>query len=291
MRYFVLSLIFLFAASVFAQQMDANQIKKRMSQIRKTTNWDDPAAAKKANDEIKELSKKLMLAGKNQNPTNQTDSLKLEQEKENIDYKLKLMGQIHESVKQGEGGDILLGKPIREEIIEEFKEDESPKNINTDFLKEMTFLVIDMSVPTVQRTIDVMQNFKGIETLIITAGNKSAAVNLSDILKRASHYPLRELYIINFGQFVTSIPKEINQFKNLSTLAVFNNNINQVPEMKGFASRLDSLFIDINPVSSLFPAIGSMKNLKKLGIAKTSISDVEIKEIQKLLPDCEVIIK
>ncbi len=291
MRYFLFSLIFLFAASVFAQQMDANQIKKKMSQIRKTTNWDDPVAAKKANDEIKELSKKLMLAGKNQNPTNQTDSLKLEQEKENIDYKLKLMGQIHESVKQGEGGDILLGKPIREEIIEEFKEDESPKNINPDFLKEMTLLVIDMSVPTVQRTIDVMQNFKGIETLIITAGDKSAAVNLSDILKRASHYPLKELYIINFGQFVTSVPKEINQFKNLSTLAVFNNKINKVPEMKGFASKLDSLFIDINPVNSLFPAISSMKNLKKLGIAKTSISDSEIKEIQKLLPACEVIIK
>ncbi len=291
MKYFLLIWVLLFAVSVFAQQMDANQIKKKMSQIRKSTNWDDPVAAKKANDEIKELSKKLMLAGKNQNPTNQTDSLKLEQEKENIDYKLKLMGQIHESVKQGEGGDILLGKPIREEIIEEFKEDESPKNINPDFLKEMTLLVIDMSVPTVQRTIDVMQNFKGIETLIITAGDKSAAVNLSDILKRASHYPLKELYIINFGQFVTSIPKEINQFKNLSTLAVFNNKINKVPEMKGFASKLDSLFIDINPVNSLFPAIGSMKNLKKLGIAKTSISDSEIKEIQKLLPACEVIIK
>lgn len=188
-------------------------------------------------------------------------------------------------------GWILIGKPIREEIIEEFKEDESPKNINPDFLKEMTLLVIDMSVPTVQRTIDIMQNYKGIETLIITAGNKSSAVNLSDILKRALHYPLKELYIINFGQFVTSIPKEINQFKNLSTLAMFNNSINQVPEMKGFASKLDSLFIDVNPVSSLFPAIGSMKNLKKLGIAKTSISEVEIKKIQELLPNCEVKIK
>ncbi|MCA2004784.1 MAG: hypothetical protein LDL01_03220, partial [Ignavibacterium sp.] len=129
------------------------------------------------------------------------------------------------------------------------------------------------------------------EVLIITSGNKITAVNLSDILKRASHYPLKELYIINFGQFVTSIPKEINQFKDLSTLALFNNNIKQLPEMKSFASKLDSLFIDKNPIGSVFPVISSMKNLKKLGIAKTSISDAEINKIEKLLPDCEVIIK
>lgn len=291
MRYFLFSLIFLFAASVFAQQMDANQIKKRMSQIRKTTNWDDPVAAKKANDEIKELSKKLMLAGKNQNPTNQTDSLMLEQEKENIDYKIKLMGQIHEFVKQGEGGDILLGKPIREEIIEEFKNDELPIIKNPEYFDEMTLLVIDMSLKTVQRTIDQMEKFKSIKTLIITGGQFGTAVNLDDLLKKAKNYPLEELYIINFKIFVYSIPTQIKQFKNLKLLSVLNNNVNNLLAELGSLASLQTLFVDINPISTLLPTVGKLKKLEKLGVGKTDISESEIAQIKQLLPNCEVLLQ
>jgi hypothetical protein len=291
MKYFLLIWVLLFAVSAFSQDIDATQIKKRMAEIRKTTDWDDPAAAKKANDEIKELSKKLMLSGKNQNPANESDSLKLEQENENIDYKLKLLGQINESVKQGENADILLGKPIREEIIEKFKEDESPKNITPEFFKEMSVLVIDMSVPTVQRTIDIMENYKSVKTLIITSGKYPVAVNLQYLLSKASKYPLETLFIINFGHFVTKIPEQINQYIHLSTFGLFNNKISQLPQNINSLKGLDSLFIDLNPISTLFPTINSMKNLKTLGIAKTSISEAEIKKIQALLPKCEVKIK
>ena len=61
MKYFLLIWALLFAVSAYSQNMDASQIKKRMAEIRKTTNWDDPTAAKKANEEIKELSKKLIV--------------------------------------------------------------------------------------------------------------------------------------------------------------------------------------------------------------------------------------
>ena len=291
MKYFLLIWSLLFAVSVFSQDMDATQIKKRMSEIRKTTEWDDPVAAKKANDEIKILSKQLMMSGKNQNPTNESDSLKLELEKEGIEYKMKLWNQIQESAKLGENADILLGKPIREEIIEEFKEDESPKNITPEFFKEMSVLVIDMSIPTVQRTIDIMENYKSVKTLIITSGKYPIAVNLQEILNKASNYPLENLYIINFNHFVTKIPEQVTQFTKLSTLGVFNNKISRFPQNINSLKGLDSLFIDINPISTLFPTINSMKNLKTLGIAKTSVSDAEIKKIQALLPKCEVKIK
>jgi Leucine-rich repeat (LRR) protein len=291
MKYFLLVWTLLFAVSAFSQDMDVTQIKKRMAEIRKTADWDNPAAAKKANDEIKELSKKLMLSGKNQNPANESDSLKLEQVEENIDYKLKLLGQIYESVKQGENADILLGKPIREEIAEEYKEDESPKNITPEFFKEMSVLVIDLSIPTVQRTIDVMQNYKSIKTLIITSGKYPLAVNLQDLLMKASKYPLENLYILNFDHFVTRIPEQITQFSKLSTLGLFNNKISQLPQNINSIKNLDSLFLDINPISTLFPAINSMKNLKVLGVAQTSISEAEIKKIKELLPNCEVKIK
>ncbi len=291
MKYFLLIWALLFAISAFAQDMDATQIKKRMSEIRKTTDWEDPAAVKKANDEIKELSKKLMLSGKNQNPTNEIDSLKLEQEKENIDYKLKLLEQIHESVKQGEGADIFLGKPIREEIIEEFKNDESPIIKNPEYFDEMTLLVIDMSLKTVQRTIDQMEKFKSIKTLIITGGQFGTAVNLDDLLKKAKNYPLEELYIINFKIFVNSIPTQIKQFKNLKLLSVLNNNVNHLPAEVGNLPSLQTLYVDINPISTLLPTVGKLKHLEKLGVGKTGVSESEIVQIKQLLPNCEVLLQ
>jgi hypothetical protein len=39
----------------------------------------------------------------------------------------------------------------------------------------------------------------------------------------------------------------------------------------------------------LFPDINSFKNLKTLSLAKTSISDSEVKTIKELLPECEII--
>lgn len=291
MKYFLLIWILLFAVSAFSQDIDATQIKKRMSEIRKTTDWDNPSEAKKANDEIKKLSKQLMMSGKNQNPANQTDSLKLEQEKENIDYKLKLLDKIHESVKQGEGADIFLGKPIREEIIEEFKNDESPIIKNPEYFDEMTLLIIDMSLKTVQRTIDQMEKFKSIKTLIITGGQFGTAVNLDDLLKKAKNYPLEELYIINFKIFVNSIPTQIKQFKNLKLLSVLNNNVNHLPAEVGNLPSLQTLYVDINPISTLLPTVGKLKHLEKLGVGKTGVSESEIVQIKQLLPNCEVLLQ
>lgn len=291
MKYFLFCFILLFTTSAFAQNMTPDQIKKRMSNIRKTTNWDDPAAAKKANDEIKELSRQLMLSGKNQNLKNEIDSLKYEQEKENIEYKLKLFGQIHESIKQGKNADILLGKPIREEIIEEFKNDESPIIKNPEYFDEQTLLVIDLSLKTVQRTIDQMDKYKSIKTLVITGGKFGAAVNLDDLLKRAKNYPLEELHIINFNIFVNSIPKQIKQFKNLKLLSVLNNNVSSLPTEVESLKSLQTLYVDINPISTLFPTVGKLKNLEKLGVGKTNIRESEITQIKQLLPNCEVLLQ
>jgi len=279
-----------FCFSLLAQQdLTPQQIKDLMSQIREDTDWSDPVASKKANEQIKKLSKQLMMTKVNKNPTNQIDSVKAELQKENIENISKTWNQMIESAKLGEEGDILLGKPVKDEITEDYNEDQSPKNINPEFLKQMNVLVIDMSIPTVQRTIDVMHNFTGIEILIITAGKGNVSVDLSDILQKASHYPLKELYILNFGNYVSSIPDDVNQFKNLTTLGLFNNDLSLLPESSDFALSLNSLSIDINPINTLFPDINSFKNLKTLSIAKTSISDSEINSIKELLPDCEIV--
>ncbi len=257
-----------FCFSLLAQQdLTPQEIKDLMSQIREDTDWSDPVASKKANEQIKKLSKQLMMSRVNNNPTNQTDSVNAELQKENIENISKTWNQLMESSKLGENADILLGKPIRDEIVEEFKNDESPIIKNPEYFEEMGLLVIDMSLKTIQRTI------------------------LDDLLKRAKNYPLEELYIINFGLFVNSIPKQIKQYKNLKLLSVLNNNVNSLPTEVGGLNSLQLLYVDINPISTLLPTVGKLKQLKKLGVGKTDISESEIAQIKQLLPNCEVLLQ
>jgi Leucine-rich repeat (LRR) protein len=286
---FLVVFLFLYTQSFAQEDMDAKQIKDKMTQIRQSTDWSDPVASKKANEEIKKLSKQLMMSRVNNNPTNESDSIHAEVQKENIETISGTWNQIMESAKSGENADILLGKPIREKIVEEYKNDESPNIKNQEYLDEMDLLVIDMSLKTVQRTIDQMERFKSIKTLIISGGKFGTAVDLIDLLKRAKNYPLEELYIINFKLFVSEIPKQIKQFKNLKLLAVFDNNINSLPTELGSLTSLKTLYIDMNPISVLLPTVGKLKHLVKLGVVKTNIGDLEIADLKKILPNCEVL--
>jgi len=289
----VLLLLLVPCLSLFSQgnHKSADELKKEMAQIRRSTNWGNEQEAKEADARIQELSKQLMMVNKFQQQLKSGATVDSAKIKEEVDYKMQLWGQMMKSVDQGKGGDIFLADPLREEIVEAYKDDESPKNIRPEYLQEMTVLVIDMSVPTIQRIIDQMQNFRSIKTLIITGGDHGSPVDLNDLLMRASAYPLQTLDIINFRQFVSGIPERVNHFNSLTTLELFNNNISQLPDLSGVETHLDSLYVDLNPISTLYPAIEHMTNLKKLGLAKTSISDAEIRRIEQLLPHCQILIK
>jgi hypothetical protein len=287
---FLLSIIIFFAsAAVLAQDMDASQINKKMTEIRRNTNWDDPAAAKKANEEIRMLSKQLMLGG---NKSNQPAGEKEKEETEaNVNYKMQIWEQMMKSFREGEGADILLGEPVRQEIIEEYKDDESPIIKSPEYLNEMTLLVIDMSLKTVHRTIDQMENFKSIKTLVITGGESGSPVDLKDLLTRAENYPLEQLYIINFQHFVSKIPGQVGNFKSLSLLSFINNNISGLPGEVGLLNSLKTLYADINPISTLLPMVTNLRQLENLGIGKTSISQSEIETIEQQLPNCKILLQ
>lgn len=288
----ILILYLLFNSALFAQQdLTPQEIKDLMSQIREDTDWSDPVASKKANEQIKKLSKQLMMSRVDKNPTNQTDSVKAELQKENIENISKTWNQMTESAKLGEEGDILLGEPVKKEIAEDYVNDESPTIKNPEYFEEMNLLVIDMSLKTVQRTIDQMDKYKSIKILVITGGKFGTAVNLDDLLKRAKNYPLEELHIINFGIFVNSIPKQVKQFKNLKLLSILNNNVNSLPTEVGSLKSLKTLYVDINPISTLLPTVGKLKQLEKLGVGKTGIGESEIAQIKQLLPNCEVLLQ
>ena len=61
MKYAVMMLFLCLSLLTGAQntQSSVDQIRKQMQQIRQNTNWDDPAAAKKANEEIQKLVKQM----------------------------------------------------------------------------------------------------------------------------------------------------------------------------------------------------------------------------------------
>ncbi len=127
-----------------------DQIRNEMTEIEENTDWTDEEASARSQAKIEALSKELMMAGKARQLNDQgiqADSARLEEEAE---YKMSLWKQMLAAVNQGESGDILLAKPLREKIVEAYRNDESPK-IKPQYFEEQTFLCNDMSVPTIQR--------------------------------------------------------------------------------------------------------------------------------------------
>jgi hypothetical protein len=289
---FISFLLCFLIGNLLAQNTDnAAAIRQQMAQIRKSTNWDDPTAAKKANAQIQELSKKMMMTGPDPAnlPPNLTEEQKEEAKKESADDKMKMWGQIIKGDEQGENADILLAEPVREEIKEEYKKDDEPVTSSPMFQELMTMLFIDMSQPTVQTLIGQMENFKSIKTLIITGGKYGAPVNLEMLVSKAKNYPLVELYIINFRQFVSAIPKTVSSFKNLELLALYNNSITQLPPEISELVSLKKLYVDLNPLTTLVPEIGLLNKLDTLGAVQTSLPESEILRISESLPNCKIL--
>jgi hypothetical protein len=300
-RVFLFVIFFLIYMVLLAQNSgnDAASIRQQMSAIRKSTNWGDPAAAKEANAKILALSAKLTQAIRNSKPPDQQipgdktinpeEKAKIQQEVD--EYSNKLWGQMMESVAGGKGADILLAKPIREKIKEEYKKDDDKTQNSPDFLRSMPFLLINMAMPGVQTVIAQMPNFKGIKVLVITSGGKPAAANLSGILKNAKDYPLQSLYITDFGIFLDKIPTEVFKFSKLSVLGIYNNKISALSPEIAELKQLKELYIDINPINTLVPWVPKLNGLAKLGIAKTGISASEIAALAKQIPNCQILEK
>lgn len=272
------------------KQRSVAEIRKEMADIRKATDWKNDAEAEKAQAKIELLSRELRIAGKTQQQQAsgmQPDSVKLREE---ADYKMAMWHQVLEG-KLGNESEILLAAPLREKIVEAYRNDESPKVKNPGYFEEQTFLCIDMSVPTIQRIIDQMENFKSIKSLLITCSKEPTRVDLEDILSRAANYPLEQLHIINFKQYVTSLPESIGQFEGLKILSLYNNSIQELPASIGQLSSLKTLYLDMNPVSSVLTVVGSLNKLETLGVAKTNISETEIDAIRIAIPECKILVK
>lgn len=284
-------LVICFATVAQNQDNSPASIRAQMSAIRKNTTWSDPVAAKAANAKIQELAAKLTQALRQGNPdANQINGMTKDEsadlQKEADDFNNKLWNQMMKIAR--EGGKWDMAEPLREEIVQEYKDDEDPTVKNNEWLETMPTLVLNLSWPHIQLIIDQMTMFKGIKTLIITSDRKGTPVDLEKILKNAVDYPLEDLYIINFGSSVSALPECIGNFSNLTHMGLFNDNINQLPSSFSNLTGIQTLYLDINPVSSIIGEISQMKKLSELGIAQTKISADEISKISKLIPTCKI---
>ena len=280
-------LCFLFVGILTAQNLNPDQLRQKMAKIRQSTNWNDPAAAKRANGEIQKLSKQLMMSGQNSNAS-KNYQMKEEEEK-NVDFKMGVWKQMMESVSKGEGADIDLAAPLRKNIAKAYRDDEDPTIKNSEYLESFPYLLINMSMPNIQVIIDQMPAFKGIKKLIITCEKEGTYVDLTKLLQKASSYPLEELYILNFGSTINKLPNEVGNFLHIRTLVILNNNIKQLPAAVSKLKDLKTLYADKNPINSLVAVITPLMNLSELGITETNISEAEIQKIHKDLPNCKIL--
>jgi len=302
MKYVLPFLIFfLLNLAVVAQNTnsEAAQIKKQMAAIRQSTNWSDAAAAKEANAKIEALAVKLTQALRQNNSaqqqtqgSNQTSGeakTKNELQQKMDAYSAKLSNQMMKIVREGDEGKMDLAEPLREEIVQEYKDDDDPKIKCREWLQSMPYLLINMSEPQVQVVIDQMAVFKGIKTLVVTCNTKGTPVDLEEILRNSANYPLEELYIINFGNSVSNLPSGIGNFSKLNRLSVYNNNLAELPASISKLTNLNSLYTDMNPIQSVKPVVSSLSSLKNLGVAKTGITESEINQIRQILPKCTIL--
>jgi hypothetical protein len=294
MKQFLIVLLLLISSlSLYSQenQKTAAELKKEMAQIRRETNWGDEEESKIADAKIQELSKQLMIIGAQKQAaqngaTGAQDTSKI---KEIVEYKMQLWNQMWKIAGSGDESHSDLAAPLRDEITEEYKEDENPTIKNPVWRDSMPDLTINMSMPQVQVIIDQMPVFRGIKRLIIICEQKGTAVDLDQILRNAENYQLTELYILNFGPSVTNLPSQVGNFKGLTILNLLNNNLHQLPSSIAGLSDLKVLYVDFNPVTQLFQVVSPLKKLERLGIAKTEISESEIELLQQALPECNIL--
>lgn len=253
MKYFLMVLMVCFIGAAKAQTTD--QIRQQMAKIRQTTNWDDPAAAAKANEEIKKL------AGQLTGQPVKTNTSKQNQENKPAIFQIKIPVSKESTIKIAErffnrsykALDIVL----RTDFDTDFKAAEKEK-FNLDAVRKLTTI--------------------GATYLTFGSDHNLACVYLASAVKA---YPTDTLSVNNFGAYLRgidstaiSIPVLLYAYELFSGSPVILTQLgNSYFEMNDFA-KAESYYkkaLEINP---------------DFGQAHTSLCDLYIR--QKRLQDAIV---
>ncbi|MEI8048419.1 MAG: hypothetical protein WCI92_13625 [Bacteroidota bacterium] len=177
-------------------------------------------------------------------------------------------------------------------MLMELNEGNDTLSTSFEFMQTVPLLIINLDKPDPRfYNSEGFQLPSNLETLIIRGNASGIPINLNSLFGKLNPETLTELYITNDRLGISDLPDAIGELKNLKKLGLYGNHISQLPASIGNLAELELLYIDINPISELPGTIGKLKNLKTLGIAKTEISESEKQRIQKMLPNCNILVK
>jgi hypothetical protein len=288
-------LILAFAGVVLAQQqpMTAEEIRREMTRIRRSTNWEDPRAAEEATNKILELSRQLSQPDRGSAPSQPAggqpaDQAETSPPQEDITPRID-RGMMWQAILRASESEVLLATEVRDQIVQEYKDEESARRGNAASLEEVEVLIIDFSRPESAETVANLESYKSVKILVLTGGKRPGPVEIDSIIARCLAMPLEELYIINFGKYVSHVPESIGRYTALKLLALFNNGLAGLPSSVSLLRELTKLHVDLNPLLTVAREVNGLAKLEELGLVKTRIPESEVERIQHTLPNCEVL--
>jgi Leucine-rich repeat (LRR) protein len=97
---------------------------------------------------------------------------------------------------------------------------------------------------------------------------------------------LESIYL--YSNEIERIDCEIKNLKSLKELLIFDNRVDSIPDCIGSLTNLEKLEIWSNPIKYVSPEIQKLTNLKSMRMEKDNLTDEQMEEIRKWLPNTEI---
>ena len=162
-------------------------------------------------------------------------------------------------------------------------------SINTTQIKEFPS---DLSALEYLETIGLDHNeFKKVPEPILTLPNlKRLKLNNNDLtdLKFIDRRleGLESIYL--YSNQIKQIDCEIENLLKLKELLIFDNEIDSIPDCIGSLTNLEKLEIWSNPIKYVTPDIQKLTKLKSMRMEKDNLTEGQMEEIRKWLPNTEI---
>lgn len=142
---------------------------------------------------------------------------------------------------------------------------------------------------------DELKAKKGYHSLDAAVNNEDDCYKLYYTSRNMLYIPdeiseLENLQILDFSNnFIEHITSRISRLQNLQKLYLKNNRIEKLPEEIGQLQNLIELDLSGNKIESLPESINNLKNLTIFYLSGNPIDELEVEELRKSLPNCEII--
>lgn len=162
-------------------------------------------------------------------------------------------------------------------------------SINATQIKEFPS---DLSALENLETIGLDHNeFKKVPEAILTLPNlKRLKLNNNDLtdLKFIDRRleGIESIYL--YSNQIKQIDCEIENLVNLKELLIFDNKIDSIPDCVGSLTNLEKLEIWSNPIKYVTPDIQKLTKLKSMRMEKDNLTEEQMEEIRKWLPNTEI---